>query len=91
MRLKLPLDLGVLVHQVIDKSAAAQAGIEPLDVIVAFAGEPVRRSSDLQEIVERQPIGSTQQVRVFRRDREIDLEVVLAPSEDPTALPAAAP
>lgn len=89
-QLKLPIELGVLVHQVIGQSAAAQAGIEPLDVIVEFAGERVRRASDLQEIVERKPIGSRQTVKVVRKDQELELEVVLAPSEDPTARPAPA-
>lgn len=88
--LKLPIGLGVLVHQVIGQSAAAQAGIEPLDVIIEFAGERVRRASDLQEIVERQPIGSRQSIKVVRKDQELELEVVLAPREDPTATPAAA-
>ena len=85
-RLNLPIGMGVLVYQVIGKSAAAQAGIEPLDVIVEFAGERVRQSADLQEIVERKPIGSLQSVKVLRKDREVDLQVLLAPIEDPTAV-----
>ncbi len=83
-KLNLPIGMGVLVYQVIGKSAAAQAGIEPLDVIIEFAGERVRQASDLQEIVERKPIGSLQKVKVARGPQEIDLEVRLAPSEDPT-------
>jgi serine protease Do len=83
-KLNLPIGMGVLVYQVIDKSAAAQAGIEPLDVIVEFAGERVRQASDLQEIVERKPIGSMQAVKVVRGDKERELQVRLAPMEDPT-------
>jgi len=83
-KLNLPVGMGVLVYQVIDKSAAAQAGIERLDVIIEFAGERVRQASDLQEIVERKPIGSLQKVKVTRGDRELELEVRLAPIEDPT-------
>lgn len=83
-KLNLPIGMGVLVYQVIGKSAAAQAGIEPLDVIIEFAGERVRQASDLQEIVERKPIGSVQKIKVARGQQEIDLEVRLAPSEDPT-------
>ncbi len=85
-KLNLPVGMGVLVYQVIDKSAADQAGIEALDVIVEFAGERVRQSADLQEIVERKPIGSLQRVKVVRQDRELELEVLLAPIEDPTAV-----
>ena len=83
-KLNLPIGMGVLVYQVIDKSAAAVAGIQPLDVIVEFAGERVRQASDLQEIVERKPIGSVQKFKVARGEKELELEVRLAPSEDPT-------
>jgi len=89
-KLNLPIGMGVLVYQVIGKSAAAQAGIEPLDVIIEFAGERVRQASDLQEIVERKPIGSLQKVKVARGQQEIELEVRLAPSEDPTETKEAA-
>lgn len=90
-RVGLPAGLGVLVYQVIDKSAAAQAGIQPLDVIIEFAGERVKLASDLQETVERMPIGSTQPVKIVREGQEVSLEVLLAPIEDPTAtkVPAA--
>ncbi len=83
-KLNLPLNMGVLVYQVIDNSAAAQAGIEPLDVIVEFAGERVRVANELQEVVERQPIGSSQTVKVVRGEQELELQVRLAPIEDPT-------
>jgi serine protease Do len=89
-RVGLPAGLGVLVYQVIDKSAAAQAGIQPLDVIIEFAGERVKLASDLQETVERMPIGSTQPVKIVREGKEISLEVLLAPIEDPTATKAPA-
>ncbi len=88
-RVGLPAGLGVLVYQVIDKSAAAQAGIQPLDVITEFAGERVKLASDLQETVERMPIGSTQPLKVVREGEELSLEVLLAPIEDPTATTAA--
>jgi len=90
-KLNLPIGMGVLVYQVIDKSAAAVAGIQPLDVIVEFAGERVRQASDLQEIVERKPIGSVQKVKLARGEQEIQLEVRLAPSEDPTETPTETP
>ncbi len=89
-KLKLPVGLGVLVYQVINDSAADQAGIEPLDVILEFAGTRVKEPIELQNAVERMPIGSTQSVKVYRKGEEIELEVVLAPLDDPTAVPAAA-
>ncbi len=83
-KLNLPIGIGVVVYQVIEGSAAAKSGMQPLDVITEFAGEKVRRSNDLQEIVERLPIGSTQSVKVLRSGEIVELQVHLAPMEDPT-------
>lgn len=86
-KLNLPVGSGVAVYQVIEGSAAAKAGMKPLDVITEFAGEQVRRANDLQEIVERLPIGSTQSVKVQRAGESKELQVQLAPIEDPTDVP----
>jgi len=87
-KLNLPVGLGVVVYQVIEGSAAAQAGLKPLDVITVFAGDTIKRANDLQETVERLPIGSTQPVTVVRAGETIELQVQLAPIEDPTDVPA---
>jgi serine protease Do len=81
---------GILVYQVIKDSVAEKAGIEPLDVIVEFAGEPVLDSTALQEAIERQPIGSVQPITVNRGGRRIELEVELATVDDPTGASEAA-
>lgn len=86
-KLDLPVGLGVLVYEVIRNSAADQAGMKPLDVILEFAGTRVREPIELQNAVERMPIGSTQPVKVYRRGDEIELQVRLAPLDDPTAVP----
>ena len=83
-RFKLPVNLGVLAYQVISDSAADRAGIKPLDVIVEFAGQRVRDPGDLQEEIERRPVGSTQEVKISRGGEEITLKVELAPLDDPT-------
>lgn len=75
---------GILVYQVIKESVAEKAGIEPLDVIVAFAGEPVSDSTALQEAIERQPIGSMQPITVKRSGKTVELKVELATVDDPT-------
>lgn len=77
-----PVGFGVLAYQVIAGSAADGAGIKPLDVILEFAGERVRKPASLQEIVERKPVGSTQSVKVFRAGEEIMVDVHLAPLEE---------
>jgi serine protease Do len=83
-KFNLQVGIGVLVHQVIEGSAAAKANIKPLDVITDIAGNPVRRGTDVQEIVERLPVGSTQIFKVLRDGETVELQVQLAPIEDPT-------
>ncbi|MEM9585784.1 MAG: trypsin-like peptidase domain-containing protein [Planctomycetota bacterium] len=82
---KLPEDLGILVYQIITGSAAERAGVQKLDVILEFAGERVTNPSELQEIIERKPIGSMQSMKLYRGGEEVDVEVRLAPINDPTA------
>lgn len=77
-------NLGVLVYQIIEGSVADRAGFEQLDVILEFAGERVRSSKSLQEVIERKPIGSIQDVKVLRNGQEIMLQVELATVDDPT-------
>ncbi|MCO8124070.1 trypsin-like peptidase domain-containing protein [Stieleria sp. TO1_6] len=75
---------GILVYQVIKDSVAEQAGIEPLDVIVEFDGQPVHDSNSLQTAIERQPIGSKQAITVKRDGKRVELMVELATVDDPT-------
>jgi serine protease Do len=84
---KLPEGLGVLVYEIIRDSPADRAGLTKLDVITEFAGQPFRKAIDLRDAIERQPVGSTQSLKVIRKGREIELEAVLAPVDDPTATP----
>lgn len=83
-RFQLPAGLGVLAYQVIKDSAADRAGIKPRDVILEFAGQRVRDPGDLQEEIERRPVGSMQQIKIYRDGEEITLQVELAPLDDPT-------
>ena len=83
-KFKLPVGLGVLAYQITKNSAAEKAGIEPLDVILEFAGEKVSDPSSFQEIVERKPVGSIQDIKIYRKGKEIMLKVELATLEDPT-------
>ena len=75
---------GILVYQVVKDSVAEKAGIQPLDVIVEFAGEPVRDSAALQEAIERKPIGSKQEIVIRRKGKTLTLNVQLATVDDPT-------
>ena len=83
---KLPAYLGVLAYQIIKDSAADRAGIKQLDVILEFAGERVRSNESLQEVIERMPVGSTQDVKIYRKGKELTLQIELATVEDPTRI-----
>jgi len=67
---------GVLVAEVYPKSPAAQAGLEAGDVITKFAGQKVKNPRDLQEVVERAALGSTQQIEILRNGKTESLPVV---------------
>ena len=82
---KLPVGIGVLAYEVIAGSAAEQAGIKPIDVIIEFAGERVRDPRSLREAIERQPVGTLQDIKVLRDGQEIELQVELATMENPAA------
>ena len=79
--LELPARAGVWVVRVVPDSPAGDAGLEADDVIVEFAGVPVRSPGDLQDVVERKPIGSRQELVVLRSGQRIKRTVTM------TALP----
>jgi serine protease Do len=72
---------GVWVQEVIPGAPADEAGIESNDIIVDFAGVPVRSPGELQGVVEQKPIGSVQKMSVMRDGERLTLEVKM------TALP----
>ncbi len=73
---------GVLVTDVQPDSPAAKAGLKSGDIIVEFAGRPVARPQELQSIVERAPIGSKQQVTVWRDGKRQQLTIAPAVLSD---------
>jgi serine protease Do len=68
---------GALVGAVSSGGAAAKAGIEPGDVIVAFNGKPVKNSNDLVSMVTATKPGTTVPVRVMRDAKEQTLSVTV--------------
>jgi serine protease Do len=72
---------GVLVTKVFPDAPAAKAGFKEGDVVSAYAGEKVHSTHELQELVERSPFGSRQQVVVIRdgRPRSLVVEVQSMP------------
>jgi Do/DeqQ family serine protease len=71
--LGLPTVKGALVSSVVPGSAAAKAGVERGDVIVAFGGEPVDDSNSLRNHVAEMKPGSDVTFRVWRNGQEKEL------------------
>ena len=72
---KVKVHNGVMVREVRDNTPAAKAGVLPGDVILQFAGQPVNDPRELQNIVERSPIGSSQPMVLLRDGKEITMNV----------------
>ncbi|MCH7892928.1 MAG: Do family serine endopeptidase [Proteobacteria bacterium] len=58
--------LGALVSEVSENSAAAKAGIEPGDVIIAVDGKTVKDSAELRNTIGMKPAGETVRIGVWR-------------------------
>ncbi|MDE5661699.1 MAG: PDZ domain-containing protein, partial [Muribaculaceae bacterium] len=57
---------GVYVEDVVDRSAAREAGIMPADVIVAISGKPTRTTAELQEVITGHSPGDKVTIEFFR-------------------------
>lgn len=75
--LKLPAETGVVVDEVEEDSPAAKAGLAANDVILSFAGEPVRSAAQLRRLVQETPGGRTVKVEVSRAGHRRTFEVTL--------------
>lgn len=68
---------GALVMEVVPGGPAAQAGLQPRDVIVSCGGSPVNRDGALGEIIRRHNVGDRVEVVVWRASREVKLRATL--------------
>jgi serine protease Do len=69
---------GALVRQVDEGGPAADAGVEPGDVIVRYNGKPVGDTSDLVEMVSRTKPGTTVPIEMLRDGERRTLRVRVA-------------
>jgi len=72
---------GLMVHSVVEDSPAEEAGIEPGDIILEVEGQPVRRSEDVQGIVNSVEEGAEITLLLLRNGQEE--EIRLEPKFDP--------
>jgi len=78
----LPNPEGALVSSVEKGGAAAQAGVEPGDVILKLNGQPVNQSNELPAVVAALQPGTTVKLEVWRNHASRELSVKLAAMED---------
>ncbi|MGB1220591.1 MAG: DegQ family serine endoprotease [Alcanivoracaceae bacterium] len=76
---------GVVITQVMDDSAASDAGLEAGDVVVEVDGVPVKRSSDLRNKVGLSPVGERVTLKVIRDGKARKVEAVIRETSELTA------
>ena len=72
---------GALVGRVINDSPAANAGVEPGDIILKFDGKPIEKSSDLPRAVGGTKPGTKTTTNIFRRGKILELPITVAELE----------
>ena len=70
------IDQGVLVAQVAKDGAAARAGVQAGDMIVAIAGQPIRNMGNYMAVMGRQRRGQPLELSVLRNGKKLTLKVV---------------
>ena len=84
---------GAVVADLVPGGPAARAGLQPGDVVVAVNGEPVSNNSEMTREVAKTPAGRIARLTLFRsgREREVDVQTSLRPTEEQLAANATGP
>jgi S1-C subfamily serine protease len=72
-----PIGHGTLVAHVYDGSPAGEGGVQVGDVILSFAGQDVKDSVHLQNVVEQLEVGKSYPMAVLRNGEQVELHVTL--------------
>ena len=77
LRKALGVASGVAVMDVLPDAPASKAGIQPGDVIVKFAGQPVKDRPSMQEFVEQLEPGKSYTAEILRDGKMINVDITL--------------
>jgi regulator of sigma E protease len=72
---------GLMVRAVAENSSAEEAGIEPGDIILEAAGQPINKSEDLSNIVNSVEEGAEITLLLLRNGQEV--QITMKPEFDP--------
>lgn len=73
---------GAFVREVIPGSAAAEAGIQPNDIITAINSESVSASQPLSKLILKHKVGEEISLKVWRNSKAVDVKAVLKEAEE---------
>jgi S1-C subfamily serine protease len=76
----LPLETGVLVVSVEEKTPAKRAGLREGDLIVVFNGQPVGSVHDLHKVLVGEQIGVSASLTIIRHTEKLELPILPAES-----------
>ncbi len=68
---------GAYIREVVDGSAADEAGIEPGDIITHFDGRKLQGEDSLAELINQKKIGDRVALKIWRDGQERDLSVTM--------------
>jgi serine protease Do len=81
-RLGLEAGKGVLVGHIFEDTPGARAGLQRGDVITAIAGQTIRNTLELQEIVENLPLGKPTEMTIVREGTPRTVAVTIEEQPD---------
>ncbi len=82
---------GVMVAQVSENSPAAKAGIEPGDMVLKFAGQPIDNTKNLSRMAAETPIGQSVTLEIWRQRQILRKTAIIEKMPEPEKPAAEAP